>query len=152
MRRVGSNNPVFMMDEIDKVGAIFAATPPRRCWRCWIRSRIFTFSDHYLDVPFDLSKVMFICTANVLDTIPSALRDRMEVIQLLGYTEDEKVKIAQRYLVPRQRTCPWHKSQGDQLHDHALCVKSSAAIPAKPACATWNAKSQRLPRRGHQNR
>lgn len=120
LRDAESRNPVFLIDEIDKMGNDFRGDPSSAMLEVLDPEQHSTFRDHYLDLPFDLSKVLFICTANTTDTIPSPLLDRMDVIQLSGYTEDEKFGIARKYLIPKQLRAHGLTTRRVAIHDKAL--------------------------------
>ncbi|MBM4306238.1 MAG: endopeptidase La [Deltaproteobacteria bacterium] len=122
VKKAGSNNPVFMLDEVDKIGMDFRGDPSSALLEVLDPEQNFSFSDHYIDLPFDLSKVMFITTANVLDTIPPALRDRMETLELPGYSEDQKMMIAKEFLIPKQITEHGLTSEHIEFQDPALQV------------------------------
>ncbi len=120
LRKAGTRNPVMMLDEIDKMGADFRGDPASAMLEVLDPAQNGTFTDHYLDVPFDLTKVLFISTANTMDTVPGPLRDRMEVIEIPGYTESDKLKIAKTYLVPRQLDANGLTLQHAKFKDAAL--------------------------------
>ena len=143
LRRAGANDPVFMLDEVDKLGRDFRGDPASALLEVLDPEQNSTFRDNYLDVPFDLSKVLFITTANVLDPMPDALRDRMEIIPLEGYTEQEKVIIAFRYLIPRQTTENGlePEARGHRIHRRrgalpGAPLRSRPGTPAPPCCAS----------------
>ena len=120
IKNAGANNPVFILDEVDKIGMDFRGDPAAALLEVLDPEQNHSFSDHYLNVPFDLSRVMFITTANLVDPIPSALRDRMEVIRLAGYTEDEKLAIVLRHLLPRQLTENGLRSQDFKISTEVI--------------------------------
>jgi ATP-dependent Lon protease len=120
MKQASTNNPVFMLDELDKVGADFRGDPSAALLELLDPEQNHAFSDHYINLPFDLSNVLFVATANVMDSIPSALKDRLEVIRLAGYTSEEKLSIARQYLVPRQLEANGLKSADVRFSKNAL--------------------------------
>ncbi len=140
LKQAGSNNPVFMLDELDKLGADFRGDPSSALLEVLDPEQNHSFSDHYINLPFSLSDVMFIATANQMDTIPGPLRDRMEVISLSGYTEEEKLQIAKRYLVPRQTKENGITEKIITFSDEALKTIISK-YTREAGSGTWSVKS-----------
>ncbi|MGH2407059.1 MAG: endopeptidase La [Candidatus Limnocylindrales bacterium] len=120
VKTAGTNNPVFMLDEIDKIGMDFRGDPSSALLEVLDPEQNNTFQDNYLEVPFDLSKVLFVATGNLLDPVPAALRDRMEVIALPGYTQQEKIEIGKRFLIPKQMTNHGLKPRNIEITDEAM--------------------------------
>src|SRR5213075_1473007 len=140
MKQAGAKNPIFLLDEVDKLGVSFQGDPAAALLEVLDPAQNDTFTDHYLGVPFDLSEVLFIATANFIQGIPGPLLDRLETVNFAGYTEREKLEIAKRYLVPRQL-----RENGLRADQLVLKEDAVAAIIAsytrKPASASSSAKS-----------
>ena len=146
----GSMNPVVLLDEIDKVGSDYRGDPSAALLEVLDPAQNHTFRDHYLDLDLDLSDVVFLATANVIENIPSALLDRMELVQIDGYTEDDKVAIARDFLLPRQRDRAALTADEVDGHRRRRCARSRPTTPANRACGSssgcWPRRCARRPR------
>ncbi|GAB3935936.1 hypothetical protein GCM10027614_11630 [Micromonospora vulcania] len=157
LREAGSMNPVVLLDEVDKLAAGYAGDPAAALLEVLDPAQNHTFRDHYLEVDLDLSDVLFLATANVVETIPGPLLDRMELVTLDGYTEDEKVAIARDHLLPRQRERAGLTADEVGVADEALAliagstparpVSGSSSVPWPRSCARWRWRWRPIPRR-----
>jgi ATP-dependent Lon protease len=142
MKKAGTINPVFMLDEVDKIGHDFRGDPSAALLEVLDPEQNNTFSDHYLEIPYDLSHVMFVATANVADPIPPPLRDRMEILEIPGYTRNEKKAIARQHLLPKQLDEHGIKESQLEITDTAV-EEIIDTTPARPACAASSARWRR---------